>query len=391
MESGTTSRRAWLKKAGLLTTGIGSLTVGTTAFAHPAETLAHSEGAASIEEEYVRLFYNENPYGPPASALAKVMEVANRGNRYATFAKYDFNDLRAQIAKEEGVSEEHILLGHGSFQPIIWLAQHFMRDGGEMVVPSPTFDIVGMYARRLRAKVKAVEVDERMEMNLPEMEKAVGDQTTLVCVCHPNNPTGTLVNPGRLRDFCDTVSNQCPVLVDEAYIQYTDAVDDWRQASMVDRVKAGKNVIISRTFSKIYGMAGLRIGYLIGPPELIKSLTDRFTLGFPGNMPNTLSVAAAIGALSDEYFLASSKRKNAEEKNTFYQQLEQFGLSHVPTHANFVYFKVPNFPVFKKVMNENKILLAGGWPTQPNWARVTMGKPEELAVFYEVLKREEWR
>ncbi len=384
------SRRRWLKNASILSTGIGSLVLGGKASAHSTNTLTTTQ-SNELEEQFIRLFYNENPYGPPASALAKVMEVANRGNRYATFATYDFDALRTQIAEEEGLTKDHILLGHGSFQPIIWLAQHFMQKGGEIVVPSPTFDIVGMYARKLNAKTKAIEVNEKMEMNLVEMEKAVNEQTTLVCVCHPNNPTGTLVDPAKMSDFCDTVAKKCPVLVDEAYIQYTDAIPNWRDASMVKQVKAGNNVIISRTFSKIYAMAGFRVGYLIAQPDLIKTLSDRFTLGFPGNMPNTLSVAAAIGALEDSTFLSQSRQKNTDAKAVFYQHLQELGLPYIPTQANFIYFQVPDFPVFKKLMNEHKILLAGGWPSKPNWARVTFGKPEEMNVFYDLLKQEQWR
>lgn len=387
MISKNISRRNWLKNTSLLSMGFGSTVLGWNLLANEPDTQLLMEH----EEQVVRLLYNENPYGPPSSALTKVMEVANRANRYATFATYDFDVLRAKIAEEEGLTKEHVLLGHGSFQPIIWLAEYFMQKDGEIIVPSPTFDIVGMYARKSKAKVKAVEVNEKMEMDLDEMEKAVNAQTSLVCVCHPNNPTGTLVKPDLMNDFCDTVSRNCPVLVDEAYIQYTDVVPNWRDASMVNQVRAGKNVIISRTFSKIYGMAGFRIGYLLGPPALIKSLNDRFTLGFPGNMPNTLSVAAAIGALEDHSFIEQSKQKNANTKATFYKELQSLNLPYIPTQTNFIYFKVPDFPAFKKIMNNNKILLAGGWPSKPNWARVTLGKPDELAIFYELLRKEEWR
>lgn len=383
------SRRHWLKNASLLSAGLGGMGFGTKAFAQ--NSIPSSAEPDELQEQVIRLFYNENPYGPPASALAKVMEVANRGNRYATFATYDFEALRSKIAAEEGLTKDHVLLGHGSFQPIIWLAEHFMQQGGEIIVPSPTFDIVGMYARKLKARTKAIEVDENLEMNLADMEKAVNNQTSLVCICHPNNPTGTLVNPAKLSDFCEVVTKKCPVLIDEAYIQYTDATPSWRDASMVKQVQAGRNVIISRTFSKIYAMAGFRIGYLLAQPALIKSLQDRFTLGFPGNMPNTLSVAAAMGALEDHTFVEQSQEKNGIAKAKFYQTLKELDLSYKSSQTNFVYFKVPDFAKFKQLMNENKILLAGGWPSKPNWARVTMGKPEEMQVFYEVLKQEKWR
>lgn len=388
MKNNKISRRNWLKNTSCLTAGFGSLALGLPALAHPSKK--NSALSSTHEEQVIRLFYNENPYGPSPQALSKVMEVANRGNRYATFARYDFDSLREKIAQEEGLTKEHVLLGHGSFQPIIWLAEHFIRKGGTIIVPSPTFDIVGMYARRVKANTQIVEVNDRMEMDLPEMEKHVNQQTALVCICHPNNPTGTLVNPEQLRAFCDRVTKKSPVLVDEAYIQYVDSIPNWRDASMVDQIRAGKNVIISRTFSKIYGMAGFRIGYLLAQPELIKSLSDRFTLGFPGNIPNTLSVAAAIGAMEDSSFLKDSRQKNAGAKTKFYQELEQLNIPFIPTQTNFLFFDVKKFPAFKKLMNEHNILIAGGWPSKSNWARVTFGSPKDMEVFYPLLRSQDW-
>ena len=383
------SRRNWLKNASCLTIGFGSLALGLPPF-RSSILKDLNTSPPPHEERFIRLFYNENPYGPSPNALSKLMEVANRGNRYATFAQYDFDVLREKIAQEEGLTKDHVLLGHGSFQPIIWLAEHFIRQGGEIIVPSPTFDIIGMYARRVKGTTKAVEVNEQMEMNLPEMEKQLNTKTALVCICHPNNPTGTLVNPKQLRDFCESIHKRCTVLIDEAYIQYVDAFSNWREASMVDQIRAGKNVIISRTFSKIYGMAGFRIGYLLAQPAVINTLSDRFTLGFPGNMPNTLSVAAAVGALEDDAFIRDSKQKNQAAKMEFYKKLDQLNISYIPTQANFLYFNVQTFPPFKKLMNDNRILIAGGWPSKPNWARVTLGSPDDMKAFYALLESKKW-
>lgn len=107
-------------------------------------------------------------------------------------------------------------------------------------------------------------------------------------------------------------------------------------------------------------------------------------------MPNTLSVAAAIGALKDTNFLDASRRKNAATKSSLYQELQELDLPYIPTQTNFVYFKVPDFPAFKKYMNDNKVLIAGGWPSPPNWARVTLGKADEMRAFYALLQRGEW-
>lgn len=381
MRNNTINRRQWIKNAGLTSLGCGSTLLGFSA--NSKMPPIHDQ------EQKIRLFYNENPYGPAPGALANVVKIAKRGNRYATFHSMDLNALKEDIAEREGVRKENILLGHGSFQLLIWLSEYFAEKKGEYLVPSPTFDVIGMYARRIGINVKPVEVNEQFEMNLPEMEKQVNMKTALVSICHPNNPTGTLVNPENLRRFCRRVSKKCPVIVDEAYIQYTD-IGDWRKASMVDLVRSGENIIISRTFSKLYGMAGFRVGYLMAQPTLIDALTKRFTLGFPGNMPNTLSVAAAMGALADNTFLADSRKKNSTAKEQFYQELDALEIPYIKSQANFIYFDVNKFAAFKKMMNEKNILLAGGWPSKPNWARVTMGSREDMEVFYPLLRSKAW-
>ena len=383
---GTINRRQWLKKSAAASIGMGGLTVGGfNAFG--AITTDRKTLDSASEDEVIRLLYNENPNGPSEATRRRIAELIPRSNRYATFHPYDYNALKNLIAEQEGLEPENVMLGHGSFGPLIAVATHFGSKGERLVVPSPSFDVVGSFARKLGADVVPVEVDSAFKIDLSAMKDAINDKTSLVTVCNPNNPTGTVVDTLTLKAFCQEVSQRTPVLIDEAYIHYRDA---WQQHTMAPLIKSGANILITRTFSKIYGMAGLRIGFMLGPKALIKEFETKFTLGFPGNMPNSLSVAAACAALEDVDFTSRSRAVNQQARTDFYKALDQMGLPYVPSAANFVYFNVTDFAAYKKLMWSHKILLAGGWPTKKNWARVTMGGKEELEFLAEKMQGKAW-
>ncbi|GAB5400133.1 MAG: histidinol-phosphate transaminase [Aureisphaera sp.] len=380
----TIDRRTWIKKSTLATAGISTLAFNGFGAIQPKSLL---ETENPFDENVRRLLYNENHNGPSKEVRKTIKSLVGRSNRYATFHEYDHTELKRLIAHQEGVSPENILLGHGSFEPLIWMATHFGSKGEEIVVPSPTFDVVGLFARKLGASVVPVEVNNDFKMDLDAMESKVSSKTSLVTVCNPNNPTGTSVDPNVLKSFCKLVSKKCPVLIDEAYIHY---LESWQTHTMAPLIAEGHNVLVTRTFSKIYGMAGLRIGFMMGPKKLIKELETKFTLGFPGNMPNSLSVGAAITALKDQEFIHQSRKYNEQAKEMFYALLNELNLPYVKSHTNFVYFDVTKFKEYKSLMWSYKILLAGGWPTKPNWARVTMGSMEDLDFLKEKMIGKKW-
>ena len=377
------NRRNWLKKSLLTSTAGWGLINGIEVFGKTSlPAFPHA-----ADPEVKRLLFNENPLGPSKEVSKIIVDTLHRANKYATFYTYDFLALKKLIAEQEGLSPENVLLGHGSFEPLIMVSTHFGRNGGEIVVPSPSFDVVGNFGKKIGAKVKPVEVDQNFHMNLSEMDAAVNGQTKLVTICNPNNPTGTRCDTEKLRSFCRSVSEKAHVLVDEAYIHY---VASWRNHTMAPLIEEGKNVLITRTFSKIYGMAGLRIGYLLGPADFIGELESTYTLGFPGNMPNSLSVAAAMVSLADDDFIQKSRAFNKERKSDFYQFLDELSLPYLESSANFVYFNVENFNAYKSLMWEHKILLTGGWPSQPNWARVSMGSVQDMNFLKEKMKGKRW-
>lgn len=378
-------RREWLK-ASLITSAAGfGLLNGINVFGKPLPEEAFS---AIADGEVRRLLFNENPIGPSEKVGEIIKKMLPRANKYATFHEYDFNALKNLIAKQEGLKPENVLLGHGSFEPLLWVAEYFGSNGGEIIVPSPTFDVVGNYGKKIGASIKPIEVDKDFKMDLSAMESAVGAKTKLVTICNPNNPTGTSCKANELTSFCKSVSDKSYVLIDEAYIHY---IKSWRKQTMAPLIAKGRQVLVARTFSKIYSMAGLRIGYLLGPADLIKTLESKHTLGFPGNMPNTLSVAAAIASLSDnDNFLSQSRSFNEDRKADFYRFLDEQGIPYIRSNANFVYYDVQKFKAYKQLMWESKILLAGGWPTKSNWARVTMGSVEDMDFLKDQMKGTRW-
>jgi len=380
----TTNRRQWLKKSLATSAALGLFPLHAFSEINNGH---YGTDNTSKKNDVKRLLYNENHLGPSKNVERIIKQVISRSNRYATFYEYDAKTLKQLIAKQEGLKPENVLLGHGSFEPLIWAATHFGSKGEQIIVPSPTFDVVGLFAKKIGAKVTPVEVDLDFRMNLTEMEARISADTSLLTLCNPNNPTGTIVETEKLKSFCRLVSDKTTVLIDEAYIHY---LNSWRSKSMASLIAEGKNVLVTRTFSKIYALAGLRIGFILGPDTLIAEMEKKFTLGFPGNMPNSLSVASAITALQDDLFLEISRNKNIEIQHTFYNELDTLGLNYIRSKANFVYFDVKDFKAYKELMLKNKILLAGGWPTKSNWARVTMGSENDMSFLFDKMKGKKW-
>jgi len=198
-------------------------------------------------------------------------------------------------------------------------------------------------------------------------------------VCNPNNPTGTIVPGDRLKDFCSAVSRCTPVLVDEAYHEY---VQHPAYASMTDLVKAGEHVIVSRTFSKIYGLAGLRVGYALARPDIAERLRRYLTR----HSVNILGLRAAIASYQDRAYQELSRKKNEEVRAWLYRHFDRLNLRHLPSETNFVFFHL-GFPVtsFREAMAQRGILVGRPFPPYLNWCRVSTATMEEMKCFTEAL------
>ena len=338
-----------------------------------AATLAapRLSGAAAAESGPVRLLANENPYGPAESARQAMADALYRGWRYAYGEEGALAEL---IARREGVGTDNVALAAGSSEVLRLAVIAFARQGGRVVAARPTFSFLPRYAVRMGCDLDEVPLDGAMVHDLDGMAARVNGDTRLIYVCNPNNPTGTVVDAQRLRDFIAAVSPQAPVVVDEAYVDLT---RDPARDSMVDQVRNGKPVIISRTFSKIHGLAGLRVGYAIAPPAIIRRLKAmRVT------MPNVVSLAAATASYQDELFQQFSRNKIRECQGVVSRAFDELGLRYTPSVANFVLFDTGgSVDAFRQHMRAHNMLVGRSYAPYATWCRVSMGTVAQMERF----------
>lgn len=325
----------------------------------------------------LRLIANENPYGPSPAALAAAEKAAAEGWKYAM---RETGELKRIIAAAEGVPTNNIMISAGSSEALRVAALVYCRSGGGLVAALPTFSFLPSYARSLGATVSEVPLDGDMRHDLAAMEAAITADTRLIYVCNPNNPTGTLLTGKELRAFIDATEQRAPVVVDEAYL---DLWDDMPEHTAVSSVLDGKNVIVTRTFSKLHGMAGLRVGYAIAPAAIIKAMEElRITqMSYTG-------VMAATASLQDKEFLQFSRERIRECLQITSNVLDELGLPYAPSRGNFVYFDTGDSPrKFMGAMREAGILTGMSYAPYPTWARISMGKVEQMHVLAAALRK----
>lgn len=335
-----------------------------------------------VDEEKVkvraRLNSNENPYGPSEVARRAMTAAFDEGCRYPGSQNKKLEDL---IAKKEGLSPDQVILGAGSGEILRMAAMAYGPQGGEILTAHPTYEGLETAARTIGAYVHRVPLNKTFEHDLDEMDRRTTQAVRLVFVCNPNNPTGTIVSADRLRAFCKEVSKRSVVLVDEAYHEYVDAP---QYSSMIDLARDGHNVIISRTFSKIHGMAGLRVGYGFARPDIVARLRQ-----FRG-MINILGLQAAMASYQDPEFQSFSRKKNAEARSYLYSVLDELGYKYIPSQANFVFFKLGKdvqSAAFRETMEKKHgILLGRTFPPYTDYCRVSMGTMDEMKLFADALR-----
>lgn len=365
----TIDRRKWLRTVGLS---------GGFAMLGGLEALAlETPEILDLRNKTVRLSANENPYGPSK----RVREAIT--NTFDQACRYPFSELRSlvqMIAEKEGVTKDHVVVTGGSGEGLCAAGLVFGKNGGEIIAADPTFQQILRYGENSGAYIHRVPVDATMNHDLEAMEKRITAKTSLVYICNPNNPTGTIIEKNKLKDFCSSVSERAVVFSDEAYYDFITEPD---YPSMVELVKNGQNVIVSKTFSKVYGMAGLRIGYLITRPDIAMRLKSSVMA-----RTNILAIAAAKEALKDDEFYKFSILKAAEGKKLIYTTLDDLGLEYIKSHTNFVFFKSGK-PITELIeaMKKEKVLIGRPFPPFYQWARISTGKIEEVEVFGKALKK----
>lgn len=334
---------------------------------------------SGLPDLVAKLNANENPYGPSPMALEAFKNAASGGNRYAWKELFQ---LVGKIADFEGVQSKNIMMGPGSSDLLEKTAMVLFMNGGNIVSADPAYMSLIRVAESVGATWKPVPLKNDWSHDLKAMEEAIDADTKLVYICNPNNPTGTITEHQELVDFCSRVSEKVPVFVDEAYLWF---LEDNAKKSMVSLINEGKDVIIARTFSKIHGMAGLRVGYIVAQESTLDKLQNITRGGMGISYP---SVYAAIAAMDDSAFIDKSRTLNAECREYVYKSLDQMGIEYVPSHTSFLIFPIEmEGKAFLEKMTELQVGVRAFEFMGKNWCRVSMGTMDEMKMFTAALNK----
>src|SRR6476619_7555926 len=309
-------------------------------FAKPTQSVTTPLGEGGI----VRLSANENPYGPSSRAFQAITDSFGLACRYPDEHN---NVLIDKLARLNGVNHDQILLGYGSGEILKLCAETFTGpQNGKLVAADPTFEAILNNASANGAEVVKVPLTSSFQHDLPKMLDSA--KAGLIYVCNPNNPTASITPKNELRDFIATTPPQTMILVDEAYFHYADSPD---YESVISLIKDHPNLIDARTFSKIYGMAGMRCGYCIAQPQTIERLRPQQL----SDSVNILALVAATASLTDPDQITNGRRLNNEARSFVSHELEGMNYKIIPSQANFIMFdlKRPVVPVIK-ALKEHK-------------------------------------
>jgi histidinol-phosphate aminotransferase len=330
----------------------------------------------------IQLNRNENPYGLSPKAIHAINASVKYGNRYPNEAR---DKLKEELASRYNITKDHIFITAGSNEVLCLVVLYASKKQGNLVTASPTYAVPANYARALDMETIIVPLTTEKVLDLNAMAAKVNQNTSLVYVCNPNGPTGTIVTTKNLAGFCSEVSKKTKVLVDEAYLDFVTTGDN---ESMIPLVENNRNVIISKTFSKIYGMAGLRVGYVIAHPDTIKEISSlHMGAGLAGACGT--SMAAASASLADEDFYNDCLKKI---KQTYAYTAEQFTLlkiPFIPSHGNFIFFNCDWYTGDLNTEMKARGVAIGSVikDVDGKWIRLTIGTNQEMKTFFSALKQ----
>lgn len=366
------SRRSLLRRLG------ASAVAGVTARSLSGVSLAEGQPprSASPLPHPILLYRNENAYGPSEKVIAVLRDVSSLSNRYP---RTEYDSLLTKIAALHAVKPEQIALGCGTSEILRLAAAAFLAPGKKLVQASPTYPALGRMAQSAGAEVVDVRINKMYEHDLATMLARAGDSTGLVYLCNPNNPTGTLTPRKEMEAFIRQLPASATVLIDEAYHHFVSPNANY--ASFLDRPFDDPRVVVCRTFSKIYGLAGMRVGYAVAAPDLVRRLAaGRLPFGI-----SVISARAADAALDDADYVRLAIRRNADDRQEFMNQVNARMLRALDSHTNFVMLD-PLRPVDMVLdhLKKNNVLVAPAIPAMDKYIRVSLGTPAEMEEFWRI-------
>ncbi len=381
------NRRQWLKTMAAASAGIAiagsakaeSTTLKSTQFKPTFLEWENTNLRKKLPELKARLLANENPYGPSLMTKEAIQTSITKGNRYGHGQAADLIEM---LAEKEGVPKEYIMLGPGSSDLLEKVAITLFMEGGNLVGGNPTYMSLIKTAKAFNAEWKAVPVLDDWQYDLDKMGAAIDDETKLVYICNPNNPTGTVTDGKALWSFCKEYADQVPIFVDEAYLEFMYPED---KMSMVGLINEDKNIIVSRTFSKVYGMAGIRVGYIVALPSTLEMVSKIFR----GNMGlNVTALEGAMVSLGDEQFVKETVEKNTACRTYVVEELEKLGYKPLASQTSFILFPIEmNGKEYLEKMLGHKIGVRSFEIFDQTYCRVSMGTMDEMKMFLEAFKQ----
>jgi histidinol-phosphate aminotransferase len=358
---------------------LGGIAAGAMAAIAPppmAGRLVVPAGAANAEEgeKLIRLDKNENPYGPSELALAAMRERVGRAHRYP-----DAQALRDKIARHHQARVEEVVLGCGSTEILRMAADAFLWSGSKLITALPTCPLLASFARQKGVEVVEVPLTAEHSHDLEQMLARSDGSTALIYICNPNNPTGTLTGRRELEAFLLRLPPAIPVLIDEAYQPYVAPAPT--HASFADRRANDDRTIVTRTFSTIHGLAGMRIGYALAPPALARRLSS-WQLPFG---ENTVGISGAMAALDDSEYVRRSAERNRDDRQRFVNKSEVRYAGVSDSQTNFVLVPLDH-PIEETIehFRKNGILVGPRFAGLDDMLRVSIGRPEEVNAFWRV-------
>ncbi len=335
--------------------------------------LAQQQDPIAEYDRFAKLANNENPAGPPESVMKAMTRAFKYSNRYG----YPDGGIVEAIAKHHGVKRQNVMLGAGSAEILEVVGSSLLEDGKKVVGVDPTYNTVYSHASGIKADAIRLPLLEDYTQDIPAMINATRKNyrdVGFVYLCNPNNPTGRIVKASEVKQLLDGIPEDMPVLIDEAYHHY---VQDPEYATSVPYVLEGRQVIIARTFSKIYGMAGMRLGYAIAPEPLINQM-ERYGTG----TINALVKWGGVAALADTQTVEKVARSTIELRNKTMTDLRNLGYSVIPSETNFfmVHLRRPMQPVIGEFRRKG-VLVGRPFPPMLEHLRVSVGTADEMARF----------
>ncbi len=328
-----------------------------------------------------KLNANENPYGPSPAALRAMADACSMGAYYAGGSAVTAR-LKSMISERFGIPAEQVSLSAGSSGVLTYFAAAKAKEG-KILGPDLFWDTTTRAALRQGGELVRTPPTTDLSVDLEALYQAITPDVSLVQICNPNNPTGMIADAARLRDFCIRASKKCTVLIDEAYNEITDDPDG---NSMVSLIREGHDIVIARTFSKIFGLAGMRIGYMLASEENT-AMIARYSLG--DYALNQAGVAAAVASFNDTEFLSYSKERILEARSIITTAALANGMSVAPSQTSFVYVNLGSLDAetFRQEMEKQQVLIRGTYQDYTGWSRVSCGRLEHVRQYAAAMPR----